>query len=47
MSSIRTTILSEIRQLAEAEHKTVPELKDVLPLSDSGVDSLTLAILVT
>lgn len=47
MSSIRTTILSEIRQLAEAEHKTVPELKDDLPLSDSGVDSLTLAILVT
>jgi acyl carrier protein len=47
VTSIRTTILSEIRQLAEADHKTVPELKDDLPMMDSGVDSLSLAILVT
>ena len=46
MSSIRTTILSEIQQLAEAERKPVPELKDGLPLLESGMDSLMLAILV-
>lgn len=46
MSRIRTIIHSEIRQIAEAEHKPVPELKDDLPLFDAGVDSLSLAILV-
>jgi acyl carrier protein len=44
--SIRSIILSEIRQLAEAEQKAVPELKDELVLLESGMDSLMLAILV-
>ena len=44
--SIRSTILSEIQELAKAEQKTLPELKDDLPLLESGLDSLMLAILV-
>ncbi len=46
MTSIRTIVLSEIQQLAEAEQKAVPELKDDLVLLKSGMDSLMLAILV-
>ena len=46
MSSIRTTILSEIQELARAEQKPVPELKDDLVLLESGMDSLMIAILV-
>src|SRR5436305_1950907 len=46
VSDIRTTILSEIQRLAEAEKKPVPELKDDLVLLESGMDSLMLAILV-
>lgn len=46
MSSIRTTILSEIHELAQAEQKPVPELKDDLVLLESGMDSLMIAILV-
>ena len=44
--SIRSTILSEIQELAKAEQKTLPELTDDLPLLESGLDSLMLAILV-
>jgi acyl carrier protein len=46
VTSIRTIVLSEIQQLAEAEQKSVPELKDDLVLLKSGMDSLMLAILV-
>lgn len=46
MHSIRSTILSEIQQLAETEQKPVPELKDDLVLLESGMDSLMIAILV-
>jgi acyl carrier protein len=46
VSSIRTTILSEIQELAQAEQKPVPELKDDLVLLESGMDSLMIAILV-
>jgi acyl carrier protein len=46
MSIIRTTILSEIQRIAEAEEKEVPELKDGLVLLESGLSSLMLAILV-
>ena len=46
MSNIRTTILSEIQRLAEAEEKPVPELRDDLVLLESGMDSLMIAILV-
>ena len=44
--SIRSTILSEIQELAKAEQKPLPELRDDLPLLESGLDSLMLAILV-
>jgi len=44
--SIRSTILSEIQELAQAEHKPLAELTDDLPLLESGLDSLMLAILV-
>jgi len=46
MSNIRTTILSEIHRLAEAEKKPLPELRDDLVLLESGLDSLMLAMLV-
>lgn len=46
MSIIRTAILSEIQRLAEAEEKTLPELRDDLVLLQSGMDSLMIAILV-
>ena len=46
MSVVRTTILAEIQRLAQAEEKTVPELKDDLVLLESGMDSLMIAILV-
>ena len=44
--SIRSTILSEIEELAKTEQKLLPELRDDLPLLESGLDSLMLAILV-
>lgn len=46
MLLIRETILSEIRQIAEAEGRAVPELKDDLVLLESGMESLMIAILV-
>lgn len=46
MSSIKSTILSEIKQLAESEQETLAELTDDLVLLKSGMDSLMLAILV-
>jgi len=46
MSLVRTTILSTIQRLAEAEKKAVPELRDDLVLLESGMDSLMIAILV-
>jgi acyl carrier protein len=44
--SIRTTIISEIQRLAEAEDKQVPSLTDDLVLLNTGLDSLAIAILV-
>jgi len=44
--SIRSTILLEIHELAKAEQKPLAELTDDLPLLESGMDSLMLAILV-
>ncbi len=43
---IRSTILSEIHQLAESEQKTLPPLTDDLVMLKSGLDSLAIAILV-
>lgn len=44
--SIKSSILSEIRDLASAEEKTIPPLTDDLVLLESGLDSLMIAILV-
>lgn len=44
--SIKSSILSEIRELAAAEGKTLPPLTDDLVLLESGLDSLMIAILV-
>ena len=46
MFNIRTTILSEIQRLADAEQKRLPELRDDLVLLESGLDSLMIAMLV-
>lgn len=42
----RTTILSQIQQIAAEQKKTLAPLTDDLPLLDSGLDSLCFAILV-
>jgi len=44
--SLREAILDEIRLVAARQHKTLAPLTDVLPLHDSGLDSLCFAILV-
>jgi acyl carrier protein len=44
--SIKSTIISQIQQIAEAEKKKVPPLTDDLVLLESGLDSLGVAILV-
>jgi len=44
--SIKSRILSEIRESASTEGKTLPALTDDLVLLESGLDSLMIAILV-
>ena len=44
--SIRDEVFAQLRQVAEEQRKTLPPLQDTLPLMDSGLDSLCLAILV-
>jgi acyl carrier protein len=44
--STRTTILSQIQQVAAEQKKTLAPLTDDLSLLDSGLDSLCFAILV-
>jgi len=44
--SIKSTIISQIQQIAETEKKKVPPLTDDLVLLESGLDSLGVAILV-
>jgi acyl carrier protein len=44
--SIRSTVVSEIQQIAEENKKNVPPLTDDLVMLDSGLDSLAIAILV-
>ena len=45
-STIRPTILAEMARIGEQQGKTLPPLSDDLPLLESGLDSLCLAILV-
>jgi acyl carrier protein len=44
--NIRATVLDRIRIVAEQQHKVLTPLTDDLPLIDSGLDSLCLAIIV-
>jgi acyl carrier protein len=44
--SVKATVISQIRQIAEDSKKSLPPLTDDLVLLDSGLDSLALAILV-
>ena len=44
--SVRTAVISEIRQIAEHSKKSLADLNDDLVLLDSGLDSLAIAILV-
>lgn len=44
--SIRATIISEINRIAALHNKTLADLTDSLPLLESGLDSLCLAVLV-
>jgi acyl carrier protein len=44
--SLRSTVISEIQQVAAENKKSLPPLSDELVLLDSGLDSLAIAILV-
>jgi acyl carrier protein len=44
--SARAIILQQITEIAEIQERSLPPLVDSLPLLDSGLDSLCLAILV-
>jgi hypothetical protein len=44
--SIRATILEEIHRIAALHHKQLAVLADDLPLLESGLDSLCIAVLV-
>ena len=44
--SVKATVISQIQQIAEDNHKSLPPLTDELVLLDSGLDSLGIAILV-
>ena len=45
--SIRSAVISQIEQIATETRKDLPPLTDDLALLDSGLDSLTIAIVVT
>jgi acyl carrier protein len=44
--SIRSTILDQINEIAVRQKKTLAPLTDELPLLESGLDSLCIAVLV-
>lgn len=44
--SIKSTIISQIQQIAGEQNKNLPSLNDELVLLNSGLDSLAIAILV-
>ena len=44
--SIKSTIISQIRRIAEEQNNSLAPLNDDLPLLESGSDSLGIAILV-
>jgi hypothetical protein len=44
--TIRTTVLDQMRTVAEQKHRELIPLADDVPLLESGLDSLCLAVLV-
>jgi acyl carrier protein len=46
MNSVRSTIISQIEQVARDQKKRLAPLTDNLPLLESGLDSLAFAVLV-
>jgi acyl carrier protein len=44
--SVKATVISQVRQIAEDNKKALPPLTDDLVLLDSGLDSLAIAVLV-
>ena len=46
MMSVKLTVMSLVRQIADEHKKTLAPLSDDLALQDSGLDSLGFAILV-
>ena len=44
--SVKTTVISQIQQMAADHQQSLPPLTDDLVLLDSGLDSLAIAILV-
>jgi hypothetical protein len=44
--SVRQTIISQIITISEQQHKPILPLSDDLPLLESGLDSLCIAVLV-
>jgi acyl carrier protein len=44
--SIRSLVLNQIELVARQQEKALPTLTDTLPLLDSGLDSLCMAVLV-
>ena len=44
--TIRTTVLDTISEIGEQHDRHLPALADDLPLLDSGLDSLCIAVLV-
>ena len=46
MSPVRTAIIEQISLIAEQQNKTLAPLNDALPLLESGLDSLCVAVLV-
>ncbi len=44
--TVRSTVLSQFKQVATEQNKTLPPLSDELALLESGLDSLCFAIIV-
>jgi hypothetical protein len=44
--SVRNAVLSQVKQIAEQQRKTLQPLTDDLPLVGSGLDSLCIALVV-
>lgn len=44
--SVRTEVITQIKQVAEEQGRALAPLNDDLPLLDSGLDSLCLAVII-